>query len=167
MRSFAILLGAAICLTATCGPARADTATALDHLCHRPDLAPVIDTAAKRHHVSPMRLAVLMASESTCREDAVNPSTHALGLFQILTTGSANPGHLAPAQLLDPATNADLGAAHLARLLRLCGSFGAAVSIYHGHRRCGDWREDKHARKVAGVLVELRRWMARQAVKVS
>jgi hypothetical protein len=110
-----------------------------------------------------LRLVVLMASESTCREDAVNPVTHTLGLFQILTTGSANPRHLAPDELLAPETNSDLGASHLVRLLRLCGSFGAAVSVYHGHSRCRDWREDRHARRVVGMLEALRRWLQRRA----
>jgi soluble lytic murein transglycosylase-like protein len=112
-------------------------------------------------------LATLMASESTCREDAINPRTHALGLFQVLATGSANPRHLTQAELLEPETNADLGAAHLARLLRLCGSFGGAVSLYHGHRKCSDWREDGQARKVVGILESLRRWLARHAARVS
>ena len=159
-----LVLGTAICC---CDVARADTAAALDRLCGRADLAPIVDAASRRHGVRPLMLAVLMASESTCREDAVNPVTHALGLFQILTTGSANPAHLEPAALLDPETNADLGAAHLARLLRLCGTFGGAVHIFHGYRRCSDWREDKHARKVVGMLASLRRWLRMQEGRTS
>ena len=140
-------------------PARADTARLLDHLCQRPDLAPVIDRAAARHHVSALRLAVLMASESRCRGDAVNVATGALGLFQILPSGSANPQHMEPDELLAPDVNADLGAAHLSRLLRLCGSFGGALTIYHGRRHCSDWRNDGHVKRVLGIERALLKWL--------
>jgi len=91
--------------------------------------------------------------------------THTLGLFQILTTGSANPGHLAPAQLLDPDGNADLGAAHLARLLRLCGSFGGALAVFHGRRFCSSWRSDKHVRLVIEMERALSRWIHGKELK--
>lgn len=151
------------------GVARADTATALDHLCRRPDLAPIIDAAAKRHHVSPLRLSLVMWSEGKrCREDAVNASTGAAGLFGILPTGSANPRHLPPGELLDPETSADLGAAHLAGLLRICGTFAGALHLYHSRDgKCRNWRTDGHVRKILEAERALRRWLARQAVKVS
>jgi hypothetical protein len=151
------------------GVARADTASALDRLCHRPDLATVIDAAAKRHHVAPLRLSLVMWSEGRrCREDAVNASTGAAGLFGILPTGSANLRHLSQADLVDPETSADLGAAHLARLLRICGAFAGALHLYHSRDgKCRNWRTDDHVRKILDAERALRRWLARQAVKVS
>ena len=144
-----------------CVVARADTARILDHLCQRPDLASIIDRAATKHHVSALRLAVLMKSENTrCREDAVNITTHAAGLFGILPTGSANPAHLAPAKLLDADTSTDLGAAHLARLLQICGTFAGALHLYHSKDgKCQNWRSDSHVKRVLGMERALLRWL--------
>ena len=149
--------------------ARADTAQILDRLCKRPDLAPVIDRAAERHHVSPMRLAVLMWSEGKrCREDAINTTTGAAGLFGILPTGSANPAHLPPARLLDADTNADLGAAHLARLLAICGTFAGSLHLYHSRDgKCRNWRTDDHVKQTLGMLAALRRWLRLAAERTS
>jgi hypothetical protein len=33
------------------------------------------------------------------------------------------------------------------------------MSRNHGHSRCRDWREDRHARRVVGMLEALRRWL--------
>jgi len=142
-------------------PARADTARILDHLCARGDLAPIVDAAAARHHVSALRLAVLLKSENTrCQENAVNVTTHAAGLFGILPTGSANPAHLEPAELLDAETNTDLGAAHLANLLRLCGTFAGALHVYHSKDgKCRNWRTDSHVKRVLGIERALIRWL--------
>jgi hypothetical protein len=109
-------------------------------------LAPHIESAAAREAIDPMVLVVLASAESSCHARAVNRRTGAVGLMQILPQGSANPDHLTTAQLLDPKTNVDLGAAHLARLLELCGGLGGAFSIYHGKHR-----EMKAGRKVCPV----------------
>ena len=146
------------------GEARSETTTAaLAHLCGRGDLAPLVDAAALRHHVRPLRLALLMWSESHCREDAVNARTGTIGLTQILATGSANPAHLEPDELSAPETNLDLGAAHLARLLRLCGSFGAALAVFHGRRFCSSWRSDRHVLRILSMERALMRWLRTQA----
>jgi soluble lytic murein transglycosylase-like protein len=163
------LVIAAIAWTALLyGVCRADTAAALDHLCGRPDLATLADAAAHQNHVRPLRLALLMWSEDRrCREDAVNPRTGAVGLTQILPSGSANRAHLTPDELKGPATNLDLGAAHLARWLRICGSFAGALGVYHGRKHCSDGKSDEHVIGILAKWRELRRWLARQAAKVS
>jgi len=155
-----LILGFAICCTQWAHATTTDAA--IDHLCGRADLAPLVDAAALRHHVRPLRLALLIWSESNCREDAVNARTGAIGLTQILAAGSANPAHLEPDELQAPETNLDLGAAHLARLLRLCGSFAAALGIYHGNRRCSFWRTDWHVRRILDKERELLRWLRTQ-----
>jgi hypothetical protein len=160
MRLALALLGTLACLAHWCGPARAGTTErAIAVLCPgREDLAPLFEASARRHMVHPVELVAKGSVESGCDPTAVNPRTHAIGVMQILQAGSANPRHLSEAALFDPATNINLGAAHLARCLVLCGAFGGAVAVYHGSARCSHWRHDRH---VARVLARLARvWRA-------
>jgi soluble lytic murein transglycosylase-like protein len=118
-----------------------------------PTLASAVEEAAARYRLNPVALAVLVAAESTCNPTAVNRRSGAVGLMGIAPQGSANPRRLTTTALLRPAVNLDLGAAQLARLLELCGSMGAALTLYHGggHKdvrgrtKC---QVDDHARKL-------------------
>ena len=121
-------------------------------------IAPHIESAAAREAIDPMALVVLVSAESSCHARAVNSRTGAVGLLQILPDGSANPDHLTTAQLLDQRTNVDLGAAHLARLLELCGGLGGALAVYHGRSHC---REDGHAKKLLKRIKQLTEQVAR------
>lgn len=109
------------------------------------DLAEHVEQASRRHLVHPVAMVVLIHAESGCHTWAVNRRTGAAGATQILPTGNANPKHLTTVELLDPATNINLGARHLARCLTLCGALGPALAVYHGRKKC---RTDEHARKL-------------------
>ena len=103
---------------------------------------------------------------STCDPSAVNRRTGALGLLQIMPGRSADPDHLERGELLDPETNARLGAAHLRRCLNLCGTLGGGLHVYNGGQRCKDWRKGTYARKVLGLIAQARRWLSRQGARV-
>lgn len=140
-------------LAVLCGPGRAE-------------LAAPIEDVAEKYRLDPVALAVLVAAESTCHADARNRKTGTLGLLQIKADGSANPDHLPTTRLMDPAQNLDLGAAYLSRLLTLCGSMGAALTLYHGGgKRSADGRvrcqTDNHARK----LLRRIRWLQHESKK--
>jgi soluble lytic murein transglycosylase-like protein len=147
MRLALLVVGIAACCQTCVGPARAGTtADALELFCPgKGHLAGKVDLAARRHLLHPVVLAANVGAESGCRPEALNKKTGARGLGQILPGGSADrPG----ANLLDPATNLDLTARHLASLMVLCGNLGGAVHVYHGYRKCRGWRKDAHAVKV-------------------
>ena len=158
-RRYLIALALAWTTLFYCGPAHATTTEDAIAIACGPghaELAPIIDAAARRQLEHPVTLVALIKSESPrCDPNAVNPRTHAVGLTQILPTGSANPRHLSIEELKDPATNINLGARHLAGLLTMCGSLGSAVHVYHGHKTCGGWKHDRHARKVLGIVAHL------------
>ena len=124
-------------------------------------LAPAIDTAATKYGLDPVALVVLMHAESACKEGVENKRTGALGLFQILPGGTANPDLLTHEQILKPETNIDIGAAALARLLGICGSLSQAFTLYHGggkkdpntgRTKC---QTDAHARKLMRRIQEI------------
>ena len=164
--SIALLLaGLAIC---TCEPARAQSAAdALAALCPtRQSIAPLVEAAAAEEYVRPVVLVAVARAESTCDPSAVNRRTGALGLLQIMPGRSADPDHLERGELLDPETNARLGAAHLRRCLNLCGTLGGGLHVYNGGQRCKDWRKGTYARKVLGLIAQARRWLSRQGARV-
>lgn len=141
----------------TCiGPTRAQTAAdAVSVLCpKRAAIAPAIEAAAARWRVDAVVLTALVFVESSCNPAKQNKRTGCYGLAQIKLDGSANPDHLEAAELLEPTTNAELGARHLRRLINVCGSLGVALSQYHSRKRCPG--VDAQARRVLG-LVELAR----------
>lgn len=157
------ILGLALCLFAWAGPARAEWAgppwtppswtpsaeRALRVLCPRHlELAPAVAETARRHLLHPAILVANMKSESRCRRRAVNRRTKSYGLLQIKLKGSANPRHLPPAKLLDPATNLHLGARHFNRCKKLCKTNGGAIRVYHGYKKCTGWKRDLHVQRV-------------------
>lgn len=158
-RTVLFAAGVLVCLTAQCGPAQAQTAReAISVLCpRRAAIAPAIEAAAERHHVDAVVLTAVALKESSCNPRRANVATGCYGLMGIKLDGSANPDHLSPAELTDPETSADLGARHLAKLLRLCGTLGGALGTYHSKRSC---RTDGYARRVLG-LVEWARAMVK------
>lgn len=153
-------VGVLVCLTSQCGPAQAQTAReAISVLCpRRAAIAPAIEAAAARWSVDAVVLTALVFVESSCNPKRANVATGCYGLMGIKVDGSANPDGLSPAELLDPATSADLGARHMAKLLRLCGTLGPALGTYHSKRSC---KADAYARRVLG-LAEWARAMVRR-----
>jgi len=109
-----------------------------------------------------------MAAESTCRSDAVNVTTGARGLFQIMPGRSADPDRLEADKLLDPTTNVHLGARHLSNLLTLCGSFVGAIHVNHSKDgRCGNWRTDKLVGEILRRERVFWRWLRGKERRVS
>lgn len=129
-------------------PAKADQLDrALRRMCGKrgQPIAGLVRAEAHRYLLHPVLLAKLIAAESRCRSDA-RGALGELGLGQILPRGSAAVPGL---DLLDPATNVRLTAAHLARLEVLCGSIAGALSVYAGHRLC---RPTRYSRRVLSML---------------
>lgn len=155
-RALMFAVGVLLCTAATCGPARADTASALRALCGQRGrtLAPIVDRAAALHSIPAIWLVAQVAAESQCRPGVVNARTGAVGLMQIMPMGSANPRRLSAAALRNPATSINLGAAHLARCLALCGSFGGAIHVYHGHKKCSGWKRDWFVQRVLRLMAK-------------
>jgi hypothetical protein len=148
----ALFLGSLVCLCATSGPARADQAACvLERGCGAGGeaIAPLVREQAHRFLLHPALLAALVAAESTCRPDAINRRTGAVGLGQIIPGRSAAP-RLTRAELLEPRTNLAATARHLARCWLLCGVPGAAVAVYGGQRQC---RATEWSRRVLGRFV--------------
>jgi soluble lytic murein transglycosylase-like protein len=138
-------------------PARASEALdAIRVLCPRHTaIAPLARAAAARHDVSPTLLVAVVAHESGCRWWARSGKGD-VGLGQIRIGGSA-AGKATVAELLDPARNLDLTAAHIARCLALCrGSSG--LSVYAGNRRC---RSTRYSRAVMAKVQTVRERTAR------
>ena len=140
-----IVVGVLGCLQSCFDEAHADTIDdAVRYFCGpgHEDIAVLVRAEAPRH---PTRVVLLVAAESSCRGDKVNAATGALGLIGIVPGKSADPDHLEPAALLDPATNLHLGVRHLEHLLSLCGSFAGALHVYHSKDgKCRNWRIDNH-----------------------
>jgi soluble lytic murein transglycosylase-like protein len=155
MKITAILFAIGFYLCCT-GEPRADTSSAMQALCGQRGrvLAPLVDGAAARHELNPIWLVAQVVAESQCRPGVVNARTGAVGLMQIMPLGSANPRRLSAAALRNPATNIDLGAAHLARCLELCGSFGGAVAVYHGKSKCRGWQRDWFVQRVMRLVAK-------------
>lgn len=135
--------------TAPQGSAR----TALERACPaQVGLSEVFEVESSRSGLHPAVLVALFWHESRCSPWAVNIRTESYGALQVKVDGSANRGHLSPAELLDPATNVRLGAEHLARLRLRCGSLGGAITLYHGRRGAyhgrGRCDVDDYAQKV-------------------
>ena len=144
-------------------PARGQSASdSLAVLCPtRQALAPLVEAAAAKHHVQPVVLVAMMRVESTCDPAAVNRRTSSVGLLQIKLDGSANPDGLSPDELSDPAVNLDLGARHLRKLVRMCGTLAGGLSVYHGKRRCDEGKTDGYARRVMSLVVWAKRTIQR------
>jgi soluble lytic murein transglycosylase-like protein len=125
----------------------------------RESLAEPMWREAHRHLIHPVLLAKTVAAESHCRLNAVNKRSGAIGLGQILHSGSANRGRYTVEQLRDPDLNLYLTARHLAWCLRLCKHrAAAAVAVYNGRSVCrstewsrwvvrGMWKAKLDARK--------------------
>ena len=172
MKHLLVILALALAaLLYVVAPAHAETDAelALAALCPRHvDLAPMVQDAAHAQRLGAVELVAVMAAESGCRTGAVNRRTGAVGLLQILPEGSANVDHLSAGELADPATNLDLGAGHLSRLLALCGSLGGALTLYNGYSpKCRDWRTDPYARHVRELVAKAWRFIARRRAAVS
>ena len=149
-----------------------DAADSLAALCPtRQALAQLVEAASHSARVPPVVLVAMARVESTCDPSAVNRRTQSYGLLQIKLDGSANPDHLEPDELTDPEINVPLGALHLSRWVRLCGSLAGGLTIYHGRKGAfhgkGRCDVDDYARRVLSLVAQVRRWLARQALRTS
>jgi hypothetical protein len=152
-----------------CGRAHAQTAFAsLQVLCPKATaLAPHVEAAAATWRVRPVVLVAMIRTESTCGTDLVNERSGALGHIQVMPGRSADPNRLPRARLLDPATNLDLGARHLRRCVDLCGSLAGGLSVFHGKKKCKEWRGDKYVKRVLGFVAGAKRSIRAMTLKLS
>lgn len=102
---------------------------------------------ARRSHVPVMLLVAVSSTESACR-NKTNPRTGATGPMQILPRGSADDG----TDLTDVDNNVRLGARHLARWIRRCGSVEGGLAIYHGEQKCSYGFDSSYVREVKAKL---------------
>ena len=112
----------------------------------RPLNALLIAREARRQLLPSGLLVAVIAHESGCRSDAKSGRGD-FGLGQIRVGGSAARGATV-AELMDPEINIRLTAAHLARVLTLCGGL-SGLSVYSGHKRC---RSSRYSRAVLGLF---------------
>lgn len=163
MTKLAFALGVALCLTHTCGPARADTTTerALRLLCGERGVqyAQHVEDAARRYMQNRIVLAAMMAKESTCRADATGARGE-VGLMQIM------PGRRSPAangltrrQLRDPRTNIHAGARWLSLRQVECGDGLRGIGGYNA-RTCGHGLG--YARRVMALVGRVYRELGRR-----
>ena len=123
--------------------------------------ASLIEAAADESRVPAVVLVAQMVPESSCGVKLVNVRTGALGLLQVMPGRSADPDHLERDELLDPETNVRLGARHLRRCLNLCGTLPAGLHVFHGGKKCREWRGDRYVKRVLGLVARAKRVIAR------
>ena len=166
-----LVVGALLCLLHPFASARAGEMSAADAvsvICPgRGALAPLFQSSADRHHVPAAVLVAQFRIEASCNAKAVNVTTKSFGAMGIKLDGSANVDHLEAGELMDPATNIDLGARHLRRWARTCGSLAGSLSIYHGRTHCRHHRGDRYVGRVLGLAEWARRQLRRLQEKRS
>lgn len=156
-----LIIGCALCLTTWAHAQSADEALAA--LCPtQRALSPVVEAAATEARVSPLVLVAMARVESTCDPSAVNRRTGAIGWLQIMPGRSADPDQLEADELSDPVINVPLGARHLRACMNLCGSLPAGLHVFHGGKKCREWRGDRYVRKVLSLVAGARRWIAQR-----
>lgn len=155
-----LVIGTALCLTTW---AHAQSARdSLAALCpHSAVNAALIEAAAAESRVPAVVLVAQMVPESSCGKNLVNVRTGALGLLQVMPGRSADPDHLERDELLDPETNVRLGARHLRKCINLCGTLTAGLHIFHGGKKCREWRGDKYVKRVLALVARAKRAIAR------
>jgi hypothetical protein len=136
-----LVIGFLVCCTQWAHAGAADRALAV--LCPRGDIgAALIERESHRQLLHPALLVAVLAHESGCRSRA-RSGRGDWGAGQVRIGGSAARGATV-AELLDPEVNVRLTAAHLARMITLCGGFGG-LTVYSGQRRC---RSSRYSRSV-------------------
>src|SRR3954454_39192 len=101
-----------------------------------PELAPLIEAAAKREEIQPNLIRAVVQKESAARPCAVSPKG-AQGLMQIMPTTAAQLNVDDP---FDPKQNIDAGAKFLKQLLT---KYGGDLSLALGAYNAGAGRVDK------------------------
>lgn len=99
------------------------------------DFARIIQAEADRFEIEPLILVALVEKESDWRASAVNATTGATGLLQIVASPEVLAGgwNQYLAQLQDPRVNLFLGVRRLARFRDLCGgNIWRAVDAFNG-----------------------------------
>lgn len=102
---------------------------------HARSYARIVVAEADRHDLDPWVLVALVDRESSWKPRAVNETTGAVGLGQILASPEILAGGFAQFadQLADPAVNLFLTARWLARWRDKCGgNIGRALDAYNG-----------------------------------
>jgi soluble lytic murein transglycosylase-like protein len=107
--------------------------------------APHVEAAALAHDVPTQTLYAVMWTESHCEPDALNRTSGATGLMQVIPRW----GRRTRRELLDVATNIDTGARMLAWFRRYCKDDKRGIGAYYaGVRGC---RVNAYARRVLRV----------------
>lgn len=138
-------------------PARASTtADALTVACPGHEhLAPMVETAARKHLLHPVLLVAVLHAESRCRMDRVGAAGErcAMQLRGVARNGRSN------AELADPATCIDTGARWLSlRMVDCGGTVLGALAGYNGRTcRAGRRYAGKVSRVLAWIWTEVRR----------
>jgi hypothetical protein len=108
------------------------------------EYADIINVTAKYYKLRPTLVAALIKRESRCIESAINSSSGAFGLMQImpatgtdtlLNTRITRVKLLNQNIILDPQVNITIGAKLLRRLINKCKSEELAISAYN-NRNC-------------------------------
>lgn len=96
-------------------------------------ISDIEENAASTYGVPETLALDLFGAESANNPNAVNPSTGAMGLGQILPSTAANPGYgISPlTNPFDPTANANFAMQYLAALFKQFGSWVAAVLHYY------------------------------------
>lgn len=115
----------------------------------------LVHRTARRHGLDPALLAAVITVESDWDPRALG-GWGEIGLMQILPSTArflARWAKLESYDLYDPATNLELGALYLSRLLHQYGSPAKALAAYNGGPRAvADWQRNSYAQKVLRVL---------------
>jgi soluble lytic murein transglycosylase-like protein len=147
------IIGAALCLTAECGPARATTTEDAIAIACGPGhvhLAPMVDAAARRYMLDRVTLVALMYVESRCQTHAVS-RRGAIGLLQVLPRSPA-ANRRTSAQLRDPAENIPTGARWLSLMTVWCGGLPAGLGAYNSGSCTKSRRFARHVLSVANRI---------------
>ena len=148
----AMLIAGVLVCCSRCAHAQG-AADSLAALCHKQSaIAPLVEAAAAKWRVRPVVLVAMARVESSCGDNPRNRVTGALGVLQVIPGRSADPDHLEAAELLDPATSIELGARHLRKCVDLCGSLAGGLHVFHGGKRCREWRGDGYVAKVLSLV---------------
>lgn len=123
-----VIIAAALWMTVDCN------AHAGEILSKCRQLAEPIHLAATEHRVPVLLLISLGFAESTCNKNAVNESTGATGVFQLMTLG-AGVGY-SQEELKNPWLNSWLASAHLSRWFHRCGTWRGAVEVFGARKTC-------------------------------
>lgn len=127
-------------------------------LCRTTDataMSPHVTAASRKYHVPPVLLAAVARKESGCHP-GLTSRKGAVGRWQIMPGGlAALPAKgVSVERLATDEVNCDLAARHLAKWHGICGTWEAALGIFHGSaKKCSD-PVTAYARDVMGWVAQ-------------